>query len=73
MYDMKYLNDFYVSEINWAETFLFEKYESAHLATAALGCFKKKEFSLFQFWPSLLWTILKNIHTHKKSAQNVEK
>ena len=29
-----YLNDFYVSGINWAETFLFEKYESAHLATA---------------------------------------
>ena len=39
----------------------------------AVGCFIKKEFSLFQFWPSLLWTILKNIHTHKKSAQNVEK
>ena len=37
MYDMKYLNDFYVSEINWAETFLFEKYESAHLATAYLS------------------------------------
>ena len=33
----------------------------------------KKKFSLFQFWPSLLWTIWKNIHTHKKSAQNVEK
>ena len=32
-----YLNDFYVSGINWAETFLFEKYESAHLATAYLS------------------------------------
>ena len=39
----------------------------------SLGWFKKKEFSLFQFWPSLLWTIWKNIHTHKKSAQNLEK
>ena len=38
-----------------------------------LGCFIKKIFSLFQFWPTLLWIILKNIHTHKKSAQNVEK
>ena len=36
-----YLNDFYVSGINWAETFLFKKYESAHLATAYVGLGKQ--------------------------------
>ena len=38
-----------------------------------LGCFKKNFFSLFQFWTPLLWKLWENIHTHKQSAQNLEK